>query len=278
MTYSPKTLNQLGAYWTSQGGVNLGVVGDVNHRVGYHLGRDRIYGHFGQGDDDYSVKHPRDRKGLTDGASAIDLGKLDGTYEGLQGFSRWLVKMCMMSATGSRDVREIIYSPDGVRVQRYSGIDGQIHTGEGNGDASHTKHTHISYFRDAENRDKRPLFRPYFAPVPEDDMLTFTLSRETEDVVVTIDGAAAIRLDDGELIPVHRDEIKQAMAFGRLSKPYGTGSGAQADRQSGFLLFGTRPAWLLAYAAKELPATGGGDVTHTLTVNVDGVTVHEQKV
>ena len=42
MSYSPRTLQDLGAYWTGQGGVNLGVVGDVGHTVGYHLGRDRI--------------------------------------------------------------------------------------------------------------------------------------------------------------------------------------------------------------------------------------------
>lgn len=117
----------------------------------------------------------------------------------------------------------------------------------------------------------------YLAALTEEEMLTFTLERESEDVVVTIDGAAAIRLDDGALIPVMKDETKQAMAFGRLSKPFGTGSGDQADRQSGYLLFGVRPAWLLAYAARELPATGG-DITKTVTLAVEGAAVFSMEV
>lgn len=107
-------------------------------------------------------------------------------------------------------------------------------------------------------------------PEEDDEMLTFTLERETGDVVVTIDGASAIRLDDGELIPVHKDETKEAMAFGKLAKPFGSGTGAQADRQSGYLLFGPRPAWLLAYAAREVPTTGG-DTKRFVAIAVDGV-------
>ena len=83
MSYSPKTLQTLGAYWTGQGGVMLGIVGDVRHTAGYHLGRDRIYSSTGQGSDDYSVKLPRDKAGLSGAASAIDLGKLGGTYSRL---------------------------------------------------------------------------------------------------------------------------------------------------------------------------------------------------
>ena len=169
MSYSPKPLTELGAYWTSKGGVNLGIVGDVMHVTGYHLGRDRIYGPQGKGGEDYSVQHPRDKAGLTNAAAAIDLGKLDGTYTGLQDFSRWLVARCQASAPGTEDIREVIYSPDGSRVQRWSGIDGNIHTGAGNGDVSHTRHSHISWFRDSESRDKIGVFSPYW----EDDMLTW---------------------------------------------------------------------------------------------------------
>ena len=115
MTYSPKTLNALAQFWTKQGGVFLGVVGNKRHTVGYHLGRDRIYDGNGPGlgDQDYSVVMARDKAGLTDAASAIDLGKLDGTYQGLREFSNWLVKQCQKGQPGYRDIREIIYSPDG---------------------------------------------------------------------------------------------------------------------------------------------------------------------
>jgi hypothetical protein len=156
MSYSPRTLTELGAYWTAHGGVNLGVVGDANHTTGYHLGRDRLP------DGDYSARLPRDVAGLSGAASAIDLGKLNGSYTELYGFSRWLVA----SSRPDELIREIIYSPDGQRVQRWSGVDGKIHTGPGNGDASHRTHTHISYFRDTEYREKVAGFAGYW----EDDM------------------------------------------------------------------------------------------------------------
>ena len=176
MTTNPQTLRSLGAYWTSQGGVNLGVVGNAAHTSGYHLGRDRIYDGSGpgQGDADYSVKLARDKAGLTNAASAIDLGKLNGSLANLRAFSRDLVKRCMASATTRRDVGEVICAPDGTKVQRYSGVDNLIHTGAGNGDASHITHTHISWFRDSEGRDKRPIFAPYFAPASGDAMPTLT--------------------------------------------------------------------------------------------------------
>jgi hypothetical protein len=162
MTYAPEQLRALGTYWTTQGGVNLGIVGDARHVVGYHCGKDRIYGPNGRGDEDYSVQQPRDKWGLTDAAAAIDLGRLDGSLDNLYAFSNWLVAACQAGDIGSADVREIIYSPDGELVQRWSGVDGKIHTGPGNGDASHLQHTHISYFRDSEERDKLTLFAPYF--------------------------------------------------------------------------------------------------------------------
>lgn len=253
MTTSPQSLRDLGSYWTRHGGVNLGVIGDKGHTIGYHLGRDRIFGPGGAGADDYSVMLLRDKQGLSLAASAIDLGKLDGTLKGLQDFSRWLVRRCQSHAEGSRDIREIIYSPDGVKVQRWSGVDNTIHTGPGNGDLSHRTHTHISYYRDSEFRDKRPLFRPYFET--EADMIGFTLAPDsrTGTVRVSIAGAAAIRLDDGALIGLTVGEDKEVMGFGKLLKPFGTGSGNQADRQSGYLLYGVRPAWLLAYAGTFTP-------------------------
>lgn len=165
MTYNPSTLVALGRYWVAQGGVNLGVVGNAAHTKGYHLGKDRIYDGPdgpGVGDADYSVQLPRDKAGLSNAASAIDLGKLNGTLKELRKFSNWLVSECLSDPAIRRDIREIIYSPDGDKVQRYSGPDNKIYTGPGNGDASHLTHTHISFYRDSEDRDKRPLFAPYF--------------------------------------------------------------------------------------------------------------------
>lgn len=158
-TINPPRLTELAKFWTAHGGKNLGIKGDVPHAargVSYHLGKDELI------DTAYSIQSARDRAGLTNAASAIDLGKLDGKLANLRAFSRWLVARCMADSVVRRDIREIIYTPDGTKVQRYSGIDNKIHTGPGNGDLSHRSHTHISYFRDSESRDKVAAFRPFF--------------------------------------------------------------------------------------------------------------------
>lgn len=168
MTYAPDTLQELAAYWTAHGGESLGIVGNARHRVGYHLGRDRIFdGPTGPGIGarDYSVELERDRAGLTNGAAAIDFGELDGSLDGLRQFSRWLVARCLVDPETRADIREVIYTPDGATVQRYSSVDNAIHTGPGNGDDSHLRHTHVSYYRDSEARDKIAAIRPYFEEV-----------------------------------------------------------------------------------------------------------------
>lgn len=167
MTFSPETLRDLGRYWVAQGGVNLGVVGDTSHidrGVSYHLGKD----HLAAGA--YSIQTARDKAGLSLAASAIDLGKLatadpaDGEFKGLRDFSDWLVGQARQNAPGTRDMREIIWwdrSVDAVlRWDRQRGYDSAPRPGEA--DDSHRTHTHISWYRDAEFRDHRTAFRPYF--------------------------------------------------------------------------------------------------------------------
>lgn len=170
MTYAPQSITAVMKVWTSNGGVNLGIVGNTAHTAGYHLGKDRIYDGPGpgQGDADYSVKLARDKNGLTNAASAMDLGKLNGTLKGLQKFSVWLVEQCKLKPTQYRDIREIIYSPDGTAVKRWDNHAKVLYnggTGTGQGDNSHRTHTHISWFRDSEMHDKASLFEPYFGVV-----------------------------------------------------------------------------------------------------------------
>jgi hypothetical protein len=166
MSYAPDSIKKLAAYWAKQGGVNLGIVGDTRHLKGYHLGEDRIYDGSGPGlgSRDYSVMTARDKAGLSEAASAIDLGKLDGGYLGLRRFSIWLVKRCQAGAAGTADVREVIYSPDGKTILRYDRQRGRTSAPrEGEADSSHAWHTHISFYRDSESRDKVGIFAPYFA-------------------------------------------------------------------------------------------------------------------
>ncbi|MFD6567490.1 hypothetical protein [Micromonospora profundi] len=146
----------------------VGIVGDSAHRGGYHCGSDRVV------TNDYSVvESSRDRTGLTLDAAALDVGGFEvrsgGRTHTLASFSAWCVGQCAANAADTRDIREIIYSPDGKTVKRWDRL-GKRTTG----DDSHRWHTHFSFFRDAikAGRDQRPLFRRYLSSIGllEDDM------------------------------------------------------------------------------------------------------------
>jgi hypothetical protein len=171
MTYAPQTLKNLAAYWVAQGGVNLGIVGDTAHLAkgtSYHLGKDSLTSTA------YSIRTARDKAGLTNAASAIDLGRLDGSLEKLWAFSLWFAKQCMAKKPGYHDVREVIFwLPSRNRVVGWSALaPGSLINDYG--DLSHKTHTHISYFRDSEYRGKQDLFKAYPAfapPPPEEDVI-----------------------------------------------------------------------------------------------------------
>lgn len=156
MTYSPQSLKDLASYVVSQGVVNLGVVGDTAHQTkgtSYHLGQSQLQPGA------YSATGPRDREPhLTEAASAIDLGKVGGSLKGLQALSSWLARECADRASDTLDIREVIWSPDGRKVVRWD----RERIPPTTGSNSHLTHTHISFYRDSEKRDKRALFRRYF--------------------------------------------------------------------------------------------------------------------
>jgi len=135
--------------------VALGIVGSKS-TTSYHLGRGDV------DSDAYSVvESARDRNGLSEAASAIDVGAFTITVAGkkrtLRDMSLWLVGQCAAGAEDCRDIREIIYSPDGKVVKRWDRL--KIRS---SGDDSHLTHTHISWFRDSEERDKASVFRRWF--------------------------------------------------------------------------------------------------------------------
>ncbi|MFI5484391.1 MULTISPECIES: hypothetical protein [Micromonospora] len=139
----------------------VGIVGDASHRGGYHCGSDRVVA------GDYSVvESPRDRNGLTLDAAALDVGQFEvrsgGRTHDLHSFSVWCVGQCAANAPDTRDIREIIYSPDGRVVRRWDRLNRRS-----TGDDSHLWHTHFSFFRDAikAGRDQTPLFRRYLTTI-----------------------------------------------------------------------------------------------------------------
>lgn len=148
----------------------VGIVGNAAHRGGYHCGADRVVAN------DYSVhESARDRNGLSDFASALDVGlfnvRVAGKAHNLHSFSVWCVAQCKANTPDSRDIREIIYSPDGKVVKRWDRLGKRF-----SGDSSHLYHTHFSYFRDATKagRDQTPLFRRYLTTIGilEDEDMT----------------------------------------------------------------------------------------------------------
>jgi len=214
MSYAPKSISNAMAVWTSNGGVNLGVVGNTGHTVGYHLGKDRIYDGSGPGigDSDYSIKLARDKAGLTNAAAAADLGRLNGSLGQLQSFSKWLVGRCKANAPGTSDIREVIYSPDGTAVKRWDNNAKVLYTGgdgTGQGDNSHRTHTHISFFRDSEARDKTIIFSPYFTPAPPEVPMSFNQANIPKGTWIYVNGdfstnAGNVQIDPGRPMLVEK--------------------------------------------------------------------------
>lgn len=165
-TYAPDPLQDarrlLLAHLPGLASAEVGIVGDQPHAAtgnSYHLGKGQLVS------SSYSiVESSRDRNGLSNAASAMDIGDFAVTVAGkrhtLQTFSVWLVAQCKAGTADTRDIREVIYSPDGSTVRRWDrlGI-------RSTGDSSHQWHTHISYFRDSESRDKTGLFRRYLTEI-----------------------------------------------------------------------------------------------------------------
>jgi len=183
MTYAPGQIFALQNYWVIRGGKALGIVGDTAHQAkgtSYHLGKDKLSATA------YSARTARDVSGLTNAASAIDLGRLNGSLKQLRKFSIWLVEQGQHKAPGTRDIREIIYTPDGNIVLRWDRERGAASSPRpGEADNSHLTHTHISFYRDSEYREKVGLFEPYFMPVaPETDIETPTGGNTVETFTV----------------------------------------------------------------------------------------------
>jgi len=160
MSYAPNSLLELREYvqlHTGLRAVSLGIIGDKNHTYGYHLGKDRLK------PGDYSAETPRDRAGLSNAASANDIGNFTRLVE--------LVAFTVAEARAGRmpDLREVIGPAADGRAYRWDFYDGDV-TKRAEGDP-HETHGHWSWYRDSEHRDKVGYFRPFFegttAPKPK---------------------------------------------------------------------------------------------------------------
>jgi len=185
MSYAPQTIlnvrHLIQGYVPSLSNVELGIVGDDSHAASgssYHLGRDALKA------GSYSViESMRDSVGLTNAASALDIGWFTlGAFD-LRDLSVWLVAECRAGAADTRDIREIIYSPDGQNVKRFDDLGIRS-----SGDDSHLTHTHISWYRDSESRSKTSLFQRWFTHIKGDDPVTpaeiEAIAKRSADLIV----------------------------------------------------------------------------------------------
>lgn len=168
MTYAPNTIKGVRAYLKGKDAdlsdVELGIVGGPSHILAgtsYHLGADQLKMYKNP----YSARTPRDKAGLSNAASALDI---DDDLDELRPLSAWLVQECRKNAADTRDIREVIYSPDGVAVLRWDRERGVTSAPFADSDLSHRTHTHISWYRDSEFRDKTAVFKRFFEG--DDDM------------------------------------------------------------------------------------------------------------
>lgn len=164
MTFAPPTLLEVRHFFQARyphvSDNALGIVGGPSHiRTGtsYHLGADQLK----MSKNPYSARTKRDLAGLSNAASAFDLGDDIGAQL-LREISVWCVGECRKKAPDTLDIREIIYSPDGTAVLTWDREKGVTSYPMPRGDSSHRKHSHFSFYRDSEKRSKVGLFRRFF--------------------------------------------------------------------------------------------------------------------
>lgn len=162
MSEVPPDLAAVARYLRSRDVPVLGIVGDTAHTSGYHLGRDRIYTvPPGRGNLDYSIRHDRDRAGLTNAASAVDIGR----HPRIIDLGRHLIYAARTDR--HEDYAEIIAErSNGTQVWRWtpSGTTGKPASDE----LYH--HLHVAYRRDSRARAKTDDYRAFYEPTEVPDM------------------------------------------------------------------------------------------------------------
>lgn len=195
----------------------VGIVGSLSHiatGTSYHLGGDQLK----LAKNPYSARTARDRAGLADPAvanfaSALDI---DDDLDELRNMSVWIVGECRAGSSDTADIREVIYTPDGVTVWTWDRELGGGSAPQRRGDSSHLTHTHISWYRDAGLRDKAGIFRRYFFRDLEAGMFPVCKFGENTQMAAWIQ-FMLLRIDPGCLPRfgvngVYNEEVAAALA------------------------------------------------------------------
>jgi hypothetical protein len=128
----------------------VGIKGDKKHAekgVSYHLGKDQIK----RAKNPYSVRLQRDVKGLTNAASAMDIGDdwPRGGREAWKRFNNLLVAALQAGDPALGTIRATNFSPDGSERKR---ADRQKAFRVEGSDDNVEIHTHIEWYRDTEGQ------------------------------------------------------------------------------------------------------------------------------
>lgn len=164
VTYAPQSLLAWRRVFTSRfpniDPIHFGIVGGPSHiatGTSYHLGRDQLK----LTRDPYSARTARDKAGLSDAASAADVTDMIGPNL-LRELSQWVIAQARAGAADAADLREVIFSPDGNAVLRWDRERGRTSFPLQGGDPSHRQHSHFSWYRDSEFRNRAALFERFF--------------------------------------------------------------------------------------------------------------------
>lgn len=185
MTYAPLDIKECRAFLETKGPLSpdeLGIVGGPGHiatGTSYHLGKDQLKMYKKP----YSAKTARDVAGLAGStANASCALDIDDDLPELRPMSVWIVEQCRAGAPDTLDIREVIYSPDGVQVLQWDRQRGVTSLPIPHSDLSHRKHTHVSWYRDSIGRPKVGLFQRFYSEVIEGDDM-FCKFGQTSDKV-----------------------------------------------------------------------------------------------
>lgn len=192
MTFAPASLLAVRRVFKTRfphiADAELGIVGGPSHiqtGTSYHLGADQLK----MSRNPYSARTTRDKAGLSNAASAFDITDRIGPPL-LRELSQWLVTQCRVRATDTLDVREIIFSPNGIAVLTWDRERGVTSYPMARGDSSHRTHTHVSWYRDSEFRDRAAVFERFFQVQTQDEKVIdmFFLKLRTDPAIWVSDG------------------------------------------------------------------------------------------
>jgi hypothetical protein len=175
MSQAPQTLVDLRIFLADAydiEGKNFGIRGTCTERRpwGYHLGKADIFSDCGKKLKDYSLRYKRDRNGLTNSSAGFDIRL---PQQKLRALVAYLVQQGKNGyAFGGKSLIVEVLGPDSTGEAKRWARDTNWLPRDARND--HEWHAHISFYRDTEFIDKRPLFAKHLgvnlaAPAGQDE-------------------------------------------------------------------------------------------------------------